>query len=235
MWLLYIIHVTGSFKDIFPSFLLKVSLTQGHENYGVFFKWLFQLKKILNYLRCYILSFVLSVTWATWQFTSSIPLGLFSSLLSSTLYIVLIWNCALGISYCYMLMFILCLLYVSHCRLGEGWALTNRFNPAINDIRLITLFVGTIQSSLLGVGSTCWRPRGDLWVCFYWCFCDIVMYSWHFSISVLFLLFCLSCMWWSCDNFLRFISFIALFGNILRWDSWWFCARCSLVLFGAIK
>ena len=97
LWLLYIIHVTGSFKDIFPSFLLKVSLTQGHENYGVFFKWLFQLKKILNYLRCYILSFVLSVTWATWQFTSSIPLGLFSSLLSSTLYIVLIWNCALGL------------------------------------------------------------------------------------------------------------------------------------------
>jgi hypothetical protein len=27
-----------------------------------FFKLLFQLKKILNYLRCYILSFVLSVT-----------------------------------------------------------------------------------------------------------------------------------------------------------------------------
>ena len=112
-----------------------------------FFKLLFQLKKISNYLRCYILS----VTWATWQFTSSIPLGLFSSSLSSMLYIVLIWNCALGISYCYMLMFILCLLYVSHCRLGEGWALTNRFNPAINDIGLITLFVGAIQSSLLGV------------------------------------------------------------------------------------
>jgi hypothetical protein len=29
--------------------------------------------------------------------------------------------------------------------------------------------------------------------------------------------------------------FIALFLNILRSDSWWFCARCSLVLFGAIK
>ena len=153
-----------------------------------FFKLLFQLKKISNYLRCYILS----VTWATWQFTSSIPLGLFSSPLSSMLYIVLIWNCALGNSYCYMLIFILCLLYVSHCRLGEGWALTNRFNPAINDIGLITLFVGAIQSSLLGVGSTCWRPRGDLWMCFYCCFCDILMYAWHFSISVLFLLFCLS-------------------------------------------
>lgn len=158
-----------------------------------FFKLLFQLKKVLHFLRCYILSFFMSVTWASWQFTSSIPLGLFSSPLSSMLYIVLIWNCALGISYCYMLIFILCLLYLSHCRLVEGWALTNRFNPAIiYDIGLITFFVGAIQSSLLGVGSTCWRLRGDLWICLYCCFCDILMHSWHLSISFLFLLFCLS-------------------------------------------
>ena len=95
-----------------------------------------------------------------------------------------------------MLIFILCLLYVSHCRLGEGWALTNRFNPAINDIGLITLFVGTIQSSLLGVGSTCWRPRGDLWMCFYCCF--VIYLCIHGIFPYPFYFYCFACP--ACDG-----------------------------------